>query len=153
MSENSNGSKPVKHEPEREPDGEHDLGRFKTAEAKQRSLANLRPWNSADGRELGMRSGASRRQNAVFRQELKRQLAERVPGEKKQTWREKVARKLIRKAAPGDVPAMRLLVERVDGLPAGLEDLLEPQRVVVIVNRNVSRFGFEPPELLPEPEA
>jgi hypothetical protein len=139
MSNNgSNGSKPITPEP----DGEHDLGRFHSLEAKQHSLANLRPWSSEAGHQLGMLSGSARRRNALFKRELERQLAKRVVRGEPETWREKVARKLIRKAAAGDVPAARLLIERVDGLPSSLEDLLEPQRIMVVVNRNVSRFNF-----------
>jgi hypothetical protein len=121
--------------PERDNERDPELGRFKSAESRARSLANLRSVHtSEEAAQLGSSSGLARKQQSTLREELRRQLAECDAHGR--TALERIIATMVKRAIRGDVQAARLLAD-VEG--AFSEDF-QPSRIVVVVNTNVERF-------------
>lgn len=124
------------------------------SEARARSSANLKMISSPEmARQYQARSIEAHRDRAVFRDEIMRQLAGLAERDrKKRSVKEKLVYVLLRAALKGDVYASRTVIERVDGRVSELEEMLPPQRIVVIVNRNIDRHATTIEALKPAPE-
>jgi hypothetical protein len=139
---------------ERDPERDGGLGRFKSEASRARALGNLRPVrNSEDAIRLGMSSGVVRHEQAIIRMELRKQLQRKVPGDREhRSYLEKIVGTLLQQACKGDVSALRLIAERCDGLISE-DQTFQPERILVVVNRNVRRFEDMPKQAALPPEA
>ena len=118
MNPNGNGNKPVSPEidatPERDRERDESLGRFRSAESRARSLANLKPADSTRAYQLGQLSGERRANDALFKQELLSVLKAKMPKDKQgRTYRRAVAESLVKIALKGGLA--RLPATRASG--------------------------------------
>jgi hypothetical protein len=99
-------------------------------------------------------SGRARREQGEFARELDRQLRQKAPGDpQRRTWKQRLAATLIHEAVvKKNMMAAKLLLDRWCGPISNAEDLLEPQRIQVIIHRNVERFPQMNAKLLPKPD-
>jgi hypothetical protein len=115
-----------------------DLGRFKSIEAKERSLGNLKPPFKAGHPAL---PGAGRpRGDGPVTKELRKILRSNFPNDPQgRTYLRLVVEGLVKAAIRGNTFAAEILLERMDGkVPYPTEADL-PATITVVVNRNVSR--------------
>lgn len=120
---------------------------WNSLEAAQRSMANLRPWNSQTRPKSPGRPRRSEVET-LFRKAGKRVL-ETDPQQRNMLTL--AIESIFRKAARGHIEAMKIVLDRIYGRVRMSDDELPPSTIIVNVRRNVSRFGYEP-ELMKLPD-
>ena len=128
--------------PQETPTSNSDLGRFKSLEAKQRALRNLKaPRRPGDPPLNPNNLGGRPPKDGPATRELRKMLRAKFPGDPQgRTYLKLVVESLIKSAIKGNIFAQQLLWERYEGrLPMPeLTDL--PVNIVVQVNRNQPRY-------------
>ena len=122
--------------PAENPTSNPDLGRFKSLEAKQRSLQNLRP-PFQPGQPAPAGAGRPRSDGPATK-ELRRLLRKKFPKDPQQrSYLKLVVESLVKQAIRGNVFAQQLLWERLEGrVPLPTETDM-PCNITLVVNRNV----------------
>jgi hypothetical protein len=140
MAENGNGDFSGKREENRDGDGH-----WRSTESQERSLKNLRPFSDTyrpthPGRPKG--SGLKRELLKALRTRLQSDPLHRPMVRL-------IAQAMVKAAAKGNVQAAMFIRDEVDGrLPRPMEGELPPSQIFVTVETGVSRFGYEPSEML-----
>jgi len=119
-----------------------DLGRFKSLEAKQRSLRNLKaPRRPGDPPLNPNNLGGRLRSDGPATKTLRRLLRSKFPNDpKSRTFLDLIVESVCKQAIKGNVFAQQLVFDRIDGrlgLPVE-QDL--PCQITVVVNRNQERY-------------
>jgi|SRR4029077_3329752 hypothetical protein len=133
---------------EESPTGKPDksLGRFKSEEARARSLGNLkRPRRPGDPPLNPNNLGGRPKRDGIATRELRRLLLKKAPNDAQgRSHLQLVVESLIKQAEKGNVYAQQLIWEKIEGkVPLPLQGGEMPANITVVVNRNVSRADCE----------
>src|SRR2546426_1257215 len=111
------------------------LGRFKSADTKARSLANLRP--PIQPGSPGLPGAGRPKRDAELHQELLRALNAKVPGDReRRTYKRKIIEALVRKAARGHIAAVHEVLDRTLGRVKWFDEPDRPSTIILQVVRN-----------------
>ena len=128
--------------PPESPTGKPDkLGRFKSEEARARSLGNLRPPRRPGDPPLNPHNlGGRPPKDGPASRELRKLLRKKFPGDPvERTYMQLMIEGLVKAAIKGSTLAAALIFERLEGrLPLPVESEM-PANITVIVNRNQPR--------------
>ena len=137
---------PTAENPTTKPDTAESLGRFTSVEAKNRSLANLRP-PFRKGQPAPVGAGRPRK-DGIFTSTARRFAKKKFPGDAaSRTYGELVVESMFKQAIKGNVYAAQLLFERLEGRVALPSESEMPCVINVQLTLNKPRY----PEQLLKP--
>jgi hypothetical protein len=115
------------------------LSRFKSAESRERSLSNLRPWTKQTGERPAPKS-AGRPKRHPLEVELEKALRGRLEIDpQRRTFHQLIAEAFVKQCAKGNVDAIKVLFERQLGRVRYSDEEPPPTAIVINILRNQIR--------------